>query len=72
MLDLFRASEVSAPAEPIERAEQIWREMPTAASRDSYPKRTLPGKNEFQAREQIAPYRLVVPSHALEVADAKT
>ena len=27
LLDLFRASEVSSSAEPIERAEQIWREM---------------------------------------------
>jgi GNAT superfamily N-acetyltransferase len=26
LLDLFRASEVSSPAEPIERAEQIWLE----------------------------------------------
>jgi len=27
LLDLFRASEVSSPAEPIERAETIWLEM---------------------------------------------
>ncbi|MDO8399734.1 MAG: GNAT family N-acetyltransferase [Bradyrhizobium sp.] len=27
LLDLFRVSDVSSPAEPIERAEQIWREM---------------------------------------------
>jgi GNAT superfamily N-acetyltransferase len=27
LLDLFRASEVSSPAEPIERAEKIWREI---------------------------------------------
>ena len=27
LLDLFRVSEVSSSAEPIERAEQIWREM---------------------------------------------
>jgi GNAT superfamily N-acetyltransferase len=27
LLDLYRVSEVSSPAEPIERAEQIWREM---------------------------------------------
>ena len=27
LLDLFRVSEVSPSAEPIERAEQIWREM---------------------------------------------
>jgi GNAT superfamily N-acetyltransferase len=27
LLDLYRASEVSSPAEPIERAEQIWLEI---------------------------------------------
>ena len=27
LLDLYRASEVSSPAEPIERAEKIWLEM---------------------------------------------
>ncbi len=27
LLDLFRVSDVSSPAEPIEQAEQIWREM---------------------------------------------
>ena len=27
LLELYRASEVSATAEPIERAEQIWREI---------------------------------------------
>lgn len=26
LLDLFRVSDISSPAEPIERAEQIWRE----------------------------------------------
>ena len=27
LLDLYRASDVSSPAEPIERAEKIWREI---------------------------------------------
>jgi len=32
LLDLFRVSEVSPSAEPLERAEQIWREMLSDAS----------------------------------------